>query len=89
MLEEAKKSDFDERMRTILELMISASCEAFEILPIIAYADIIRNVLYSGIWAKYELARKREQVKKMEDPYKILGVSRDASEDEIKKHTDD
>ena len=28
LLEEAKKSDFDERMRTILELMISASCEA-------------------------------------------------------------
>ena len=59
LLEEAKKSDFDERMRTILELMISASCEAFEILPVIAYADIIRNVLYTGIWAKYELARKK------------------------------
>lgn len=59
LIEEEKKANFDERMHTILELMISTSCEAFEILPILEYEDIIRNVLYSGIWAKYETARKK------------------------------
>lgn len=51
---------FDERCKDILELMISEATMAFEILPIIENAEIIRNILYSGVWTKYELIKKNE-----------------------------
>lgn len=59
LIEEEKKENFDERMYNILELMIATSCESFEILPIIEYEDILRNVLYSGVWAKFVQTRKK------------------------------
>lgn len=59
LIEEEKKENFDNRMHDILELMIATSCEAFEMLPIIEYEDILRNVLYSGVWAKFVLTRKK------------------------------
>ena len=59
LVNEAKREDFNERMRMILEMMIATSCEAFEILPIIEYEDILRNILYSGVWAKFEQVYKK------------------------------
>lgn len=58
-LEESEQEGFDERVKSILELMISSSADAFETLPILKYADILRNILYSGIWTKYEMVRKK------------------------------
>ena len=43
----------------ILELMISEATMAFERLPIIENAAIIRNILYGGVWNKYELVRQK------------------------------
>lgn len=54
-----KKDDFDDRCKEILELMISESTMYFEKLPIIKNATIIRNILYSGVWTKYELIKKK------------------------------
>ncbi len=50
---------FDERCKDILELMISEATLAFERMPIIENAAIIRNILYSGVWTKYELIKKK------------------------------
>ena len=58
-IEQYKQPHFDERIKSILELMISRSADAFEILPILQYADILRNIVYSGVWAKYETIRKK------------------------------
>jgi hypothetical protein len=52
------KSDnpgFDEWMRDILTMAASSCAEEFEKLPIIENVEILRNILYSGIWTKYEL----------------------------------
>lgn len=38
----------------ILTMMISEASKAFETLPILLHADILRNILYSGVWSKYE-----------------------------------
>ncbi len=79
---------FDDRIKNMLLLMMAETCREFEKLPIIKYADILRNILYSGVWCRFEsISRKRreERRKKMFDPYSVLGVSRDASDDEIKK----
>lgn len=50
---------FDERVKGILELMIASSADAFEMLPILDHVDILRNIIYSGVWAKYEMIRKK------------------------------
>lgn len=33
---------------------------AFERLPIIENADILRNIIYSGVWTRFELCRKKK-----------------------------
>lgn len=50
---------FEEKCKDILELMISEATLAFERLPIIENATIIRNILYSGVWTKYEMIKKK------------------------------
>ena len=58
LIEEEKKENFEDRVRMILEMMIATSCDAFEMLPILEYQDILRNILYSGVWAKFEMTQK-------------------------------
>lgn len=58
-MEEYEHENFDSRVKDILELMISRSADAFELLPVLQYTDILRNILYSGIWAKYETVKKK------------------------------
>ncbi|MBQ6602202.1 MAG: hypothetical protein IJH99_02215 [Eubacterium sp.] len=51
---------FDEKAKEILLMVATGAARAFERLPIVQYADILRNVLYSGIWVKYhEVKEKR------------------------------
>lgn len=46
--------DFEEKIESILTMMAAECCKEFEKLPIIYDVDILRNILYSGIWMKYE-----------------------------------
>ena len=56
--------DFEEECRTILTMMMSECCKEFEQLPILENVEILRNVLYSGVWCRYEAVReKRSKVK--------------------------
>ena len=57
---------FDEQVRRILIMMMAQTCREFEKLPIIKYTDILRNILYSGVWCRFETVsgkRKKEQEK--------------------------
>lgn len=58
-IDEYKNENFDERVKVMLELMIATSADAFEMLPIIEHVDILRNIIYSGVWARYEAVRKK------------------------------
>ncbi len=49
--------EFDEKVRQILTMMISRSCEAFELLPCVENLPILRNILYSGVWTRYNSVR--------------------------------
>ena len=52
---------FEEAVERILLMMTAEASRAFEKLPILENVDILRNILYAGIWTKYEmLKRKRE-----------------------------
>ena len=58
-----KNEDFDNFVERILTMMISECAREFENIPIIKDVDILRNILYSGVWAKFKTIRnKRRQV---------------------------
>ena len=50
--------DYEERVYGMLTLEMSACAEAFEKLPVVQDIEIIRNVLYSGVWTKYSRRKK-------------------------------
>ena len=56
----------EEEMRRMLEIMMGEACAFFEALPLEKDLDILRNVLYSGIWQRFEAMRieREKKVKK-------------------------
>lgn len=52
---EAYKSDpdFSENCRRLLTMMMAECSREFEKLPILLHTDILRNILYSGVWSRY------------------------------------
>ncbi len=54
-------TDFDEAVRSMLEDMMSPAARAFERMPILRNVDILRNILYSGVWVKCAAVRGRRQ----------------------------
>lgn len=60
-----KEKHFEENTREMLLNEISAACSAFELLPCLSYIDILRNILYAGVWNRYDYihAKKKEDKK--------------------------
>lgn len=58
--------DFEEECRTILVMMMSECCSAFEVLPILDHVEILRNVLYSGVWCRYEMIHEKRRQKEQQ-----------------------
>lgn len=54
-----KRPDFEEECRTILMMMMSECCREFEKLPILENVEILRNILYSGVWGRYEAVHEK------------------------------
>lgn len=44
---------FEELCRESMKMNMADCADAFERLPVVKDADLIRNILYSGVWAKY------------------------------------
>lgn len=55
------KDDFDKKAATILNMMMAECSRAFERLPIVENTEILRNILYSGVWCRYELVKKKRE----------------------------
>lgn len=55
--------DFEEECKTILMMMISECCREFEKLPVLDNAEILRNILYSGVWCRYETVREKHRAR--------------------------
>lgn len=51
-------SAFEEKSYQILVMMAAEMARSFERLPIVENVDILRNILYSGIWNTYRKLRK-------------------------------
>lgn len=63
--------DFEEEIKTILTMIMAACCKEFEKLPIIENVEILRNILYSGIWYRYEMVRQKRQNKQEADKEQV------------------
>ena len=50
-----------------LEMFIADAAEAFELLPLEQDLPLLRNVLYSGVWQKYELKTGMKRKKKRKE----------------------
>ena len=53
--------DFEEECKTILMMMMSECCKEFERLPILENVEILRNILYSGVWGRYEAVHEKRR----------------------------
>lgn len=51
--------NFEEECKSILMMMMSECCREFETLPILENVEILRNILYSGVWCRYEAVHSR------------------------------
>ena len=47
-------ADFDAYVRSLLTMLMASCTRAFETLPIVENIDILRNILYAGVWIKFE-----------------------------------
>lgn len=54
----SERADFEEISGQILTMMAAECSREFEKLPIVEYTPILRNILYSGVWVRYEKAKK-------------------------------
>lgn len=64
-MKEKDGQEFDTFCRLLLTSMMAECAKSFERLPILLHADILRNILYSGVWSKYEYLQLRK--KKLEE----------------------
>ena len=53
------------RCGKFFELLLARCARSFERLPCVEDADLLRNILYSGVWLKYNCKQAKETPKKM------------------------
>lgn len=55
---------FADDCRQLLTMMMAECSREFERLPILLHADILRNILYSGVWCRYTMITSKRTEKK-------------------------
>lgn len=56
-----EEGKLEEKAEEYLKLLMGSCCRAFEMLPILEHADLLRNILYSGVWIKFAAVTKKRQ----------------------------
>ena len=57
------RPDYEDFCRETLELLIAEAAQSFELLPLEQDLDLLRNVIYSGVWQRYTLITERKNRK--------------------------
>ena len=55
------QENYESLCKDALTMMMADCADAFECLPIVRDADLIRNILYSGVWAKYNYIQSKKE----------------------------
>lgn len=50
---------FEESCKELMTMMMAECCRAFERLPIVTHVEILRNILYSGVWNRFERTKRK------------------------------
>ena len=58
---------FDDRIKGMLQMMMAECSKEFEYLPILENAEILRNILYAGVWTVYYKTLKARSEQKKEN----------------------
>lgn len=62
------RETFEQECRQILKMMMAETSRAFEMLPVLKDAQILRNILYAGVWTRYcQVQSSRKETKKSHD----------------------
>ena len=67
----AKRPDYEAQMEQILRMMIAESTVRFEQLPCLVDVDILRNILYDGVWNHYNKIQMKKSEEKNDDKKSI------------------
>lgn len=59
--EQYGSEEFEGQVENILTMMMAACCKEFEKLPVLKYGEILRNILYSGVWKRYVEVRDQRR----------------------------
>lgn len=55
------RPDFDDYVEHILDMMMTQCSKEFEVLPILQDVNLIRNILYAGVFTRYTVCRKKRE----------------------------
>ncbi len=66
-LSDKEKETFDEDCKNILTMMMAQCTKEFEKLPCLLDIDILRNILYDGVWTKFDEIQKERSIRKEQD----------------------
>lgn len=67
LFEREGQKDFDAWCGQILTMMMTESARAFEVLPIVQDAELLRNIIYAGVWNRYEQVQLRRSQNRGKD----------------------
>ena len=59
-----QREDFEETAEQVLLMMMAECSKAYERLPIVENTQILRNILYSGVWSRYDQVKQRRKEQK-------------------------
>ena len=60
LISQSKQKDFDERCEEMLNYVLAECTHRFEKLPCVEDVEILRNILYAGVWDKFNQKRKKK-----------------------------
>ncbi len=56
-----RRDDFEDQAEQVLLMMMADCSKAFERLPIVENIEILRNILYSGVWCRYDQVKSKRK----------------------------
>lgn len=61
LIDLSETESFEEQIFAILEMMMAEAALRFERLPILENEQILRNILYSGVWSRYDITKEKRK----------------------------
>ena len=52
----------DADLHALLRMLLGECSAAFEALPVLQDIELLRNILYSGVWLRYDAAMKKHKI---------------------------